>query len=59
MEGYNDSYLLNSPDLHVVTYRSGLLLVHPELLLLDGLQLVPEAELCCFLLKFGELVFVF
>ncbi len=36
-----------------------LLLVHGELLLLDGLELVPEVELGRLLLQFGELVLIF
>ncbi len=36
----------------------GLLLVHGELLLLDGLQLVAEVELGGLLLQLGELVLV-
>ena len=37
---------------------SGVLLVHGELLLLDGLELVPEVELGGLLLQLGELVLV-
>jgi len=35
------------------------LLVHGELLLLDGLELIPEVELGGLLLQLGELVLVF
>ena len=37
----------------------GLFLVHGELLLLDGLQLIAEVELGRLLLELGELVLVF
>ena len=32
--------------------------IHGELLLLDSLELVPDVELCRFLLELGELVLV-
>ena len=59
--GYFKLLLSSSTSLVLLLHyppHPGLLLVHGELLLLDGLQLVPEVELGRLLLQLGELVLI-